>query len=338
MIQIHPVDLIDSSGLLSRSLTSYKDHSNWAFGSGFISLLFEHGKDPAHSKVNLYVSFPGIFLRGQSSGKISTLSWLVIRLAEYKSLDFVGTELWSAAHDFESSVLIHGMKPGAREKLAHNAFQQVREFFEKRELFDVGIKELYRLLLREALDRGPLDKLIIGQEPACAGLGLLNDTQMFTYNYYQEWREDVFVSLMVHREPHPDTQNEDDDAAILDAIILGEPEMIRLLIKRLLLKRGCDINHQKGESLTPLAGAVAYLDGFSATSVVTLESYLAAGCDGNVQDHAGRTLLMIAVCRGEEKFVEVLLNTGCNANLQDKEGCAPVTEFWHDSAHDGPSI
>lgn len=327
----------DSSGLLSRKLKSCKDDSNRASGSGFSALFLEHGKDPAHTKLDLYVSFLDNFLRGQPSGRISTLSWLVSKLVEYKSLDFVGTELWSVALDVESSVLIHGMKPGARERIAHNAFRQVREFFKKRELFGVGIKELYRLLLRRALDRNRLAKLVIGQEPAYAGLELSNDTQMFSYDY-GEWREDVFVSLMVHREIHSDTQNEDDDAAILGAITLGEPEMIRLLVKRLLLKRGCDMSHRNGESLTPLEGAVAYLDGLYAASVEILESFLAAGCDGNIQDDAGRTPLMIAVYRGDKKFVEVLLHAGCNANLQDEEGCTPVTEVWHDSAHDGRPV
>ncbi len=68
----------------------------------------------------------------------------------------------------------------------------------------------------------------------------------------------LFVSLILHREIHPDTQNEDDDAALLIATMHGELEMTQFLTKRLSMKHTGDLNHQTKEGLTPLAVGVSY--------------------------------------------------------------------------------
>lgn len=192
-------------------------------------------------------------------------------------------------------------------------------------------KELYQLLLLwTALDGGPLAKLIISQEQTYTVLGLSDKTRSIPRASYDEdgdWFKLSIASLMVHREIHPDTKNEDDDAALSNAIKHERYRMqtTRLLMKRLLRKRACDINHQTQEGLTILSGAVAYLPPSWGAEV--LEFCLDVGCDANIQYGAGRTPLMIASYRGADHFAAVLLEARCDPNVQDREGGTSVTDI-----------
>ena len=332
----------DGSGLLSWVLVVSGDIDDRAFGSRFTALFLTHDEDPAHTKLDFYMSFLENMIKGGSSDKLAIIRWLAMKLVEQRDLDFLGTEVWFAALDtLTSGSLYWTTELEAREGI-NNLFQQVRELFENREIFGVGIRELYQLLLREVLDRGPLAELIISQEPAYVELGLSDEIQTVPRSYSVPRSrpmtpcesQHTFMSLMLHREIHPDTQNEEGEATLLDAIIHGGLEMTRLLIKRLLLKRACDMNHQNPEGLTPLTGVVSYFSYNYCRSEV-LKSFLAAGCDGDIQDNAGRTPLMIAAYRGLDDLAELLLDAGCNANLQDREGGTPVTEAVYDGVNDG---
>ena len=329
----------DGSGLLPFVLHDAVDYAKPTdrndpdLGLEFTALFLKYEKDPAHTKMDLYISFLEIILEDCSSDVSTIVRWLAMELVKRRGLDFLGIDVWSGALTLVSHSLIHEITRGKTEKTIHSLFLQIQEMFEKREIFGIGIKELYRLLLCTLLDRGPLAKLIISQEPAYTALGLSDEIPSIPWSKGRRRTLGYsFVSLMVHREIHSDTQNKDDDAVLLDAIKHDLFEIVpvqttHLLMERLLLKRAGDINHQTQEGLTLLAGCIAYLSSWQIEETGLLKSCLYGGCDANIQDHAGRTPLMIAAYRGVSQTIEVLLNAGCDANLQDWEGGTPVTDI-----------
>ena len=300
--------------------------------AGIIAVLCKHEEDRAHTKLDLYMSLLNFMLKDYLSGVQRIMHWLALELVKQRNLDFLGTSIWSAALLVLFFSLDVEVQYGRRKRIIHNHFQQIQILFEKREVFGVDIKELYRLLLWTTLDGGPLAKLIIRHEPPYAALVLSDKTESLSRPYDKYWDKTSIPSLMLHQEIHPDTKNIDDDAALVNTITQERYEIlslqtIRLLMKRLLLKRACDINHQTQEDLTILAGSVAYLPSWSNRGAEILKLCLDAGCDPNIQDDAGRTPLMIASYRGVDRFVEVLLNAACDENLQDREGGTPVTDI-----------
>ena len=339
LLEIDPDPLgefYNGSGLLAFLLSSAAGHAknvksaNSDFGSGFIALILKHERDPA-LKLDIYMSFLEFILKDCCTDVSTIMRWLVIVLVERKGPEFLGIEIWSAAIIVLSQFLVDESLRD-RERVIKISFRQIQELFEIRKILGVGIKELYQLLLWTAFDGGPLAKLIISQEPPYAALGLSDETQRLRRLYDIDPCQLLIISLMVHREIHPDTKNKDDDAALLNTITHKAPnkyqfEIARLLMKRFLLKRACDVNHQTQEGLTLLAGCVAYLFDWSVGEAEILKSCLDAGCDANIQDDAGRTPLMIAAHRGEIQFVEILLKAGCDANLQDREGGTPITDI-----------
>ena len=323
--------------LLSKALVSANpvDRENTAFDSEFSALILKHEEDPA-SKLDIYMSFLEFILKDCCTDVSAIMRWLAMEVVKSKGPEFLGVQIWSATLILLSHRLVDELSACVIEIV----FRQIQELFDRREILGVGIKELYRLLLWTALDGGPLAKLIISQELPYAGLGLSDETQRLprVYDDQEEphhWFKMTIISLMIHREIHPDTKNEDDDA-LLYAVIripldLPHLAMTRLLIERLLRKRARDINYQVREGLTLLAGIVAYLPSpwreWDSEEPEVLKSFLDAGCDADIQDNAGRTPLMTAAYRGVAKFVEILLNARCNANLQDREGGTSLTEI-----------
>ena len=309
--------------------------------SGFTAPILKHEEDPARTTLDLYMSCLEIILKNCSTEVSAILGWLTMELAKRRD-PVLGVAIWNAALIVLSHRLADEIESRKRETMTHNLFRQIQGLFEKRKILGFGIKELYRLLLWTVLDGGPLAKLIISQELPYAGLGVSDETQRLPRAYHSDWFKMSIISLMVYREIHPDTRNKDDDAALLNAITherryIGSLQTTRLLMKRLLLKSNCDINHQTQEGLTILAGVVAYLPRFLIEGDEILKSCLDAGCDANIQDDTGRTPLMIASYRGVDEFVKILLDAGCDANLQDWEGGTPVTDIVGDiqiSYHD----
>ena len=307
-----------------------------------ITLLCKHEEDLAHNKLDLYMSLLDFMLTDCRSRVWEIMHWLAMELVKRRNLDFLGTGVWSAALLVLYASLDGEIINGRRERMIHNIFGKIENWFEKREVFGVDIKELYRLLLWTALDGGPLAKLIISHEPLYAALGFCDKVESLSRPYHKYWYNTSILSLMIHREIHSETKNINDNAALLNTITHERPEILsrqttRLLMKRLLLKRACDINHQTREGLTILAGSVAYLppypSPFNNWGVEALQSCLDAGCNADIQDDAGRTPLMIASYRGADKFVEILLNAGCNTDLQDREGGTPVTDIVVEEEH-----
>ena len=310
------------------------DGDEFTSSSGFPALILKHEEDPARTTLDLYMSCLEIILKNCSTEVYAILRWLTMELVKRRDPEFLGVASWSAALLVLSHCLVSEIGSRNRESVIKNVFRQIHNLFEKREIFGIGIKELYRLLLCTALDGGPLAKLIIIQELAYTALGLSEEIRNVPCLYYPE-EIMSFVALIVHGEIHPDTRNKDDDAALLNAITHDRrnelsPQTTRLLMKRLLLKRACDVNHQTREGLTILAGGVAYLPLFLIGVDEILKSCLDAGCDANIQDDAGRTPLMVASYRGADDFVKILLDAGCDANLQDWEGGTPVTDIVGD--------
>ena len=339
------------SGLLPFLLSKATEHANLvdrdntAFGSEFSALILKHEEDPA-PKLDIYMSLLEFILKDCCTDVSTIMRWLAMEIVKSRGPEFLGVQIWSATLILLSHFLVNELKKRNRKRVINNVFRQIQELFDKRKILGVGIKELYRLLLWTALDGGPLAKLNISQELPYAGLGLSDETQRLprVYDDDDHWFKMSIMSLMIHREIHPDTKNKDDDAALLYAMTRERREMphlatIRLLIKRLLLKRACDINYQPREGLTLLAGSVAYLSEplkeEESEEPEVLKSLLDAGCNADIQDDSGRTPLMIASHRGVVDFVEILLNAGCDANLQDREGGTPVTDIVvYDSIYD----
>ena len=338
LLEVDPdpfLNLTDDSGLflfVLSDLASHVRHEARAVAIGINTLLCKHEEDCACTKLDLYMSLLHIMLMDCRSGDREIMHWLAMELAKPRNSEPLGKGIWSAALLALVASLERGVFYGKGERKIHNLFQQIENWFRKREVFGVDIKELYRLLLWTALDGGPLAKLIIRNQPPYAALGLSDKTESLPRPYNKSWYKTSILSLMVHREIHPDTKNIDDDAALLNTLTHERPEILplqttRLLMKQLLRKRACDINHQTQEDLTILAGSVAYLPSWSNRGAEVLKSCLDAGCNADIQDNAGRTPLMIASYRGMVRFVEVLLNAGCNANLQDRGGGTPVTDI-----------
>lgn len=296
------------------------------FGSVSTALFLKHDKDAAHTKLDLYMSFLELIVNDCSVEVSTVLRWLAMELVKRGDLDFLGIGVWGGTLILLSHFLIHDFVLLKREGLLHRFYLQIQKMLEKRELFGIGIKELYRFLLCTVLDRGPLAKLIISQEPDYTAFGLSDSIPNISRSKEPGWLERSFVGLIVHGEIHPDTRCGNDYAALLNAI-MHPIEMVRLLMKRLILKRACDINYQTREGHTILAGGVAYLPSRAGHETVVLRSFLEAGCDANIQDDAGRTPLMIAAYRGLYEFAGVLLRARCNANLQDREGGTPVADI-----------
>ena len=307
------------------------DSVDSALNFGFTARILNHEKNPAHTKLDLYMSFLEAMLQDCPNSVSTILRWLAMELVKRRDPEFLGIELWSAALTILSRCLVDEVGYRNRERVSNNLFRMIQELFERRKSLGVDTKELCRLLLCTALGQGPLAKLIISQEPAYTALALPDKISNVPWSKGLGRRGDSFVSLMVHREIHPDTRNKDDNATILNAIKQDPPEIVRLLTKKLLLTRAYDINHQSPEGLTILAANVAYLP-FASEWDEVLKSCLDAGCDANIQDDAGRTPLMIAARRGRYEFAEILLRAGCNANLQDWEGGTPVTDIVVDSS------
>ena len=313
------------------------DGDEFTSSSGFTALILKHEEDPARTKLDLYMSYLEFILKKFSTEVSAILRWLTMKIVKRRDPEFLGVASWSAALLVLSHCLVSETGSRNRESVVKNVFRQIHNLFDKREIFGIGIKELYHLLLCTALERGPLAKLIISQEPAYNTLNLSDDIPYVPWSDHRTWLKSSFVSLMVYREIHPDTQSEDDDdAAFVDMVTHGPHKMVRLLMKRLLLKRACDINHQTREGLTILAGGIAYLPFWMNGGNEVLESCLEAGCDANIQDDAGRTPLMVASYRGADDFVKILLDAGCDANLQDWEGGTPITDIVGDDgfSHD----
>ena len=326
-----------SSFLLSEAAENARpvDGDNSAFGSEFTVLILKLEEDPAPTKLDIYMSLLEFILKNCCTDVSTIMRWLVMELVKRRDPEFLGIEIWSAALIILSRCLVVEIRYGNCERVINNIFRQIQELFERRKILGVGIKDLYQLLLWTALDGGPLAKLIISQEPPCIALGLSDETQRLPILYETDWRKMSIISLMVHREIHPDIRNEDDDAALLNAITYKRREMYsiqttRLLMERLLLKGACGINQQTREGLTLLAGVVSYVSCWVyewASSIEMVRICLDLGCDVDIQDNAGRTPLMTAAYRGVGKFVGLLLNAGCNANLQDREGGSSLIDI-----------
>ena len=312
-------------------------------GFGYDAFFLKYDEDSAHTNLDLYMSYFDNVMKGFSSDVSAIIRWLTIEIVKFRGPEFLGEDSWRAALDFVSYYLVKELGYRKRQSIVNSLSRQIHSLLEKRKIFGVGIKELYRLLLCTVLDRGPLAKLVISQEPADTAFGLSDESPNVPWSTDPNWLRDSFVGLIVHREIHPDTRNEDDDAALWNTITLEshggrECATTRLLMKRLLLKRACDINHRSREGLTLLAGVVAYQPYCMwGVECEVLKPCLDAGCDTNIQDDAGRTPLMIACYRGFENFAEILLNAGCDANLQDREGGTPITDIVTDNClyHNG---
>ena len=213
------------------------------FGSISTALFLKHDEDAARTKLDLYMSFLELIVNDCSIEVSTVLRWLAMELMKRGDLDFLGIGVWGGTIILLSHFLIHDFVLLKPERLLHRFYLQIQKMLEKRELFGIGIKELYRLLLCTVLDRGPLAKLIISQEPDYTALGLSDSVPNISRSKEPGWLERSFVGLIVHGEIHPDTRCGNEFAALLNAI-MHPIEMVRLLMKRLILKRACDINYQ----------------------------------------------------------------------------------------------
>lgn len=304
---------------------------NPAFESGFTALFLKREEEPNQTTLDFYMSFLEVFLEGLPNQIYAIRSWIIMKLHEegkLRDVSMLGRELWRAAAYVLSSKVLFEAKSEARNITDCGPLQQIRELFEQRELFGIRVKQLYGFLLYRALDGGCLAEMIISQEPACFGLDFSDDSEMVHYNNHWLGYADVFLSLMLHREIHPDTQYEECEAELLDAIMGRGIDLLRLLVKRLLLKHACDINHRTSEGLTLLTACITHPP--KMRILETLKLLLDAGCEANYQDDAGRTPLMIAIYLKMYQYLELLFNAGCNASLQDTGGGAPLRESVSD--------
>lgn len=308
-----------------------------AFDSKFLALFPKQEEDPTFEPLSFYVSCLRALLQNAPNECFEVLNWLAHLLVKRRHLDFLGTEIWTAAIICLSRDFCAEMEREAGEGISHRYFRQVRELFGKRRVFGVDIKQLHRLLhYQDTLVRGPLQRpfarpfarMIALREAAYAEMGLPNEVQRVLGSLIMAAEDEIFVILMAHSEIHPDTKDEDGEAALLNAMLHGKHAMTRLLIGRLLLKSACDLNHLNKKGLTPLAYGVSYLSPQHFRSNEVLGSFLDAGCDANIQDVAGRTPLMIAAYRGVIEFIELLLHANCcDMDLQDRGGGPPETKI-----------
>ena len=105
------------------------------------------------------------------------------------------------------------------------------------------------------------------------------------------------------------------DAALLEAIAKGEPEIVaRLLIA------GADPNAAAPEGQTALTLAVASLRAEVASRL------LEAGAEPERPNDAGERALMMATERGSSSLVEALLAGGADPNIAKQDGTTPLIE------------
>ena len=105
------------------------------------------------------------------------------------------------------------------------------------------------------------------------------------------------------------------DAALLEAIAKGEPEIVaRLLIA------GADPNAAAPEGQTALTLAVASLRAEVASRL------LEAGAEPERPNDAGERALMMATERGSSSLVEALLAGGADPNIAKEDGTTPLIE------------
>ena len=285
---------------------------NPAFGCGFTALFTKRVEEPNQTTFDFYMKFLEVLLEGFPNEVFAIQSWFIMKFRKerkQRDISMLGIELWGAAIQMLSRKVLFEAESEACNIIDLRPLRQIREMFAQRELFGICVEQLYGLLLQKALDGGRLAKIIISQEPAYIGLATV------PYYFSEMGDTDVFLSLMLHRAIHPDTQDEEGEAELLDAIVGGEVELLRLLMKRLLLKRAFEINHRASEGLTLLTACILSRD---RLKLEIFKLLLDAGCEVNIQDDAGRTPLMIAVYLGDDDCVGLLLHAGCNANLQDR--------------------
>ncbi len=92
----------------------------------------------------------------------------------------------------------------------------------------------------------------------------------------------------------------------------------RLLVVRLLVDHGADVNARDDEENTPLLWAA--LMGFTEVA----EFFLAKGADVNAKDESDRTPLHWAASTGHKESVDLLLLNGADVNAKDKDGETPL--------------
>ncbi len=75
------------------------------------------------------------------------MSWLVMRLAETSDLDILGTAVWCLALDMTTEQPLAQAKQGAHEAVINNLFKYMQILTKRREMFGVGVHQLYQFLL-----------------------------------------------------------------------------------------------------------------------------------------------------------------------------------------------
>ena len=126
------------------------------FDSEFLALFPKQEEDPTFEPLSFYVSFLRALLQNAPNECFEVLNWLAHLLVKLRHLDFLGTEIWTAAILCLSRDFYAEMEQEAREGISHRYFRQVRDLFGKRRIFGVDIKQLHRLLHhRETLVRSP---------------------------------------------------------------------------------------------------------------------------------------------------------------------------------------
>ena len=71
-------------------------------------------------------------------------------------------------------------------------------------------------------------------------------------------------------------------------------------------------------------GRTALINAVSRGEDKCAELLVAGGADVNIQDTNGFTALIWAAHRGQDKCAEILIAAGADVNIQDKEGCTAL--------------
>ncbi|HCJ12221.1 MAG: hypothetical protein A2Y14_00705 [Verrucomicrobia bacterium GWF2_51_19] len=104
-------------------------------------------------------------------------------------------------------------------------------------------------------------------------------------------------------------QDDDNDTALMFAVMKGQTEIVQILIKA-----GADLNIQDKHGNTAMRLAV--MD--DQTEIVQI--LIAAGANPNIQGQNGSTVLTLAVMNDQTEIVQILIAAGADLNIQDKNG------------------
>lgn len=124
------------------------------------------------------------------------------------------------------------------------------------------------------------------------------------------------VQFLLDKGADPNWLDATQKTAIVYAVGRGFPEVVRVL-----LDEGVDVNARYGHNLTALMWAAGYSSEAGVKDMMkVIELLIERGARLDDQDDRGRSALMIAAELDHEQAVDLLLASGADKTLRDKQG------------------